>query len=245
MPWAFEPNVGQTDAKAKFLARANDATVFLTRRGIVLSWKPPNAEVTQPKQRSQDALRLDFLDSNRDVRISGRSMLGGKTNYLLGCNSRKWLRNVPQYSSVEYDGLYSGIDAQFYGGNGGLEYDLVASPGGSWRDIRLRAFGADAMHLDRDGNLIFRVDQFSVHGRQVVMRRPKIYQTVKGQKVRIAGGYRLFDDNTIGFAIGKHRPALPIVIDPSISISYTTFLGGNGEERGSSVAVDSAGAVYV
>ncbi|HLJ40433.1 MAG TPA: hypothetical protein VKT50_02980, partial [Candidatus Acidoferrales bacterium] len=32
LPWAFEPNVGQADAEVKFIARANDATVFLTRR---------------------------------------------------------------------------------------------------------------------------------------------------------------------------------------------------------------------
>ena len=61
----------------------------------------------------------------------------------------------------------------------------------------------------------------------------------------MAGGYRLLSRNIIGFAIGQHRSDLPVVIDPSISISYTTFLGGNGAEKGSSVAVDGAGAVYV
>lgn len=167
-------------------------------------------------------------------------MLRGKTNYLLGRDPQKWLRDVPQYSSVEYGGMYPGTDARFYGGKSGLEYDLVASPGNSLRNVRLRAVGADAMHLDLGGNLIFRV-----RGRQIVMRRPNIYQSDRGRKLNVAGGYKLLAANVIGFVVGKHRPDLPIVIDPSISISYTTFLGGSGAEKGSSVAVDSNGAVYV
>jgi len=167
-------------------------------------------------------------------------MLRGKTNYLLGRDPRKWLRDVPQYSSVEYGGMYPGIDARFYAGKSGLEYDLVASPGCSLRNVRLRVVGADAIHLDGSGNLTFQV-----HRRQIVMRRPKIYQSDRGRKLNVAGGYKLLAANVIGFVIGKHRPDLPIVVDPSISISYTTFLGGSGAEKGSSVAVDSTGAVYV
>ena len=167
-------------------------------------------------------------------------MLRGKTNYLLGRDPRKWLRDVPQYSSIDYSGLYAGIDARFYGGQSGLEYDLVASPGSSLRNVRLRAVGADAMHLDRRGNLTFQVNR-----RQIVMRRPNIYQSDHGRKIVVAGGYKLLAANVISFVVGKHRPDLPIVIDPSISISYTTFLGGTGAEKGSSVAVDPAGAVYV
>ena len=214
--------------------------VFLMQRGLELSWtlsNPANAGVTHA---SQATLQLEFLGSSREVRARGRAVLRGKTNYLLGRDPRKWLRDVPQYSSVEYGGLYPGIDARFYAGKSGLEYDLVASPGGSLRNVRLRVVGAGAIHLDGSGNLTFQV-----HGRQIVMRRPKIYQTDRGRKLNVAGGYKLLAANVIGFVIGKHRPDLPIVVDPSISISYTTFLGGSGAEKGSSVAVDSAGAVYV
>ncbi|HET6199563.1 MAG TPA: choice-of-anchor D domain-containing protein, partial [Candidatus Acidoferrales bacterium] len=224
----------------KFITRANDATVFLTQRGLELSWARVNAAGAGTKPASQDRLRLEFLGSNRGVRAHGQAMLPGKTNYLLGRDPQKWLRDIPQYSSVEYSGMYPGIGARFYGGKSGLEYDLAVSPGSSLRNVRLRAVGADAMHLDRRGNLIFRV-----HGRQIVMHIPKIYQRDRGTKINVTGGYKLLASNVIGFAIGKHRPDLPIVIDPSISISYTAFLGGSGAEKGSSVAVDSTGAVYV
>jgi len=224
----------------KFIARANDATVLLTQYSIELSWAAANAASAGGKAVSPDTLQLEFLGSNHEVRAQGREMLRGKTNYLLGRDRGKWLRDVPQYSSVEYDQMYPGIGARFYGGKDGLEYDLVASPGSSLRNVVLRAVGADAMHLDRSGDLIFRV-----HGRQVMMFRPKIYQSDRGTRINVTGGYKLLAANVIGFVVGKHRADLPIVIDPSISISYTTFLGGSGAEKGSSVAVDSAGAVYV
>ncbi|MHB8486871.1 MAG: choice-of-anchor D domain-containing protein [Candidatus Acidiferrales bacterium] len=240
LPWAFEPNVGQAGAKVKFVARANDATVFLTQRGLELSWAESNPASAGAKPAPQDKLQLEFLGSNREVRAHGRAMLRGKTNYLLGRDPKKWLRDIPQYSSVEYGGMYPGIDARFYVGKSGLEYDLVASPGSSLRNVRLRVVGADAIHLDGSGNL-----NFQVHRRQIVMHRPKIYQSDRGRESNVAGGYKLLAANVIGFVIGKHRPDLPIVVDPSISISYTTFLGGSGAEKGSSVAVDSTGAIYV
>src|SRR6185437_5053385 len=61
----------------------------------------------------------------------------------------------------------------------------------------------------------------------------------------VAGGYRILPDGDVRFALGEHDPNLPIVIDPIISVAYTTFLGGAGSEKGNSVAVDVAGKVYV
>ena len=240
LPWTFEPNVGQTDAKVKFLARATGATVFLTRRGVTLCWTSKNVRTDRAGKAPPGILRLKFVGASRTVRVAGQSMLRAKINYFLGRDPRKWLRDVPEYSSVEYSGIYSGVDTRFYGGPGGLEYDVVASPRSSLRRIRLRVEGATPVRLDRDGDLVF-----LVNWRQVVMRRPAIYQIASGRRIAVAGGYRLLSRNIIGFAIGRHRSNLPVVIDPSISIAYTTFLGGSGAEKGNSVAVDGAGAVYV
>ena len=166
LPWAFEPNVGHADAKVKFLARANGATVFLTRRGVVLSW---TLRIARAGKTPLDILRLKFVGASHTVRVAGQSILRAKINYFLGGDPRKWLRDVPEYSSVEYSGLYSGVDARFYGGKSGLEYDVVASPRSSLRRIRLRVEGARTTRVNRNGDLVFRV-----HRRQVVMRQPYI-----------------------------------------------------------------------
>jgi hypothetical protein len=55
----------------------------------------------------------------------------------------------------------------------------------------------------------------------------------------------LYADGTIGFRVGAHDPRATLVIDPSISIAYTTFLGGTGSDTASSMAIDASGNTYI
>src|SRR5205807_5274803 len=43
--------------------------------------------------------------------------------------------------------------------------------------------------------------------------------------------------------ISEYDPDKPLVIDPTLV--YSTYLGGSGDDSGSSVAIDSSGNVYV
>lgn len=238
--WAFEPNLGQADPSVKFLARANDATVFLTNDGIDISWTSPARNGKPLPSAKSDFLELEFSGAERSNEPSGESLLPGKTNYLIGPNPRAWHTNIPHYAAVRYDRLYPGVDAKFYGGKHGLEYDLIAARNADLRRIRLRVRGAGPLSIDQPGNLNMRVG-----ARQVAMKRPRIYQLNGAARLDVSGGYRLLDSHTVGFTVGRHRADLPIVIDPAISVAYTTFLGGNGAEKGNSVAVDSSGDIYV
>ena len=238
--WVFEPNVGQTAAVVKFLARANDATVFLTDDSVYVSWKQPARDNLRHEAGKRDFLRLEFAGASRSAKQDGDVLLTGKTNYLIGRDPRKWHTDVPHYAAVKYDGLYAGVDGRFYGGVQGLEYDLTAARGSDLRQILLRVNGTDGLHLDRQGNLVMRVG-----ARELTMRRPYMYQQEGGARKSVTGGYRLLSGNEVGFEVGNYRADLPLVVDPSISIAYTTFLGGNGAEKGNSVAVDSSGDVYV
>jgi hypothetical protein len=55
----------------------------------------------------------------------------------------------------------------------------------------------------------------------------------------VSARYVLRGARRIGFAVGAHDPALPLVIDPTIA--YSTYLGGSGNDAGTSIAVDRAG----
>lgn len=50
-------------------------------------------------------------------------------------------------------------------------------------------------------------------------------------------------DDQIGFKLGAYDHSRELVIDPSIS--YTTYLGGTGEDDGIAVAIDGTGNAYV
>jgi TonB family protein len=49
---------------------------------------------------------------------------------------------------------------------------------------------------------------------------------------------------TFGFELGAYDPGLTLIIDPTILV-YAGYIGGSGQEIGLSIAVDSAGNVYV
>lgn len=240
MGWSFEPNLGQSAPPVKFLARAHDATIFLTSNSLYISWLGGKQPVGPASVGKSEVLQLQFANASPAAAVSGQSLLLGKTNYFIGRNPRNWHTDVPHFRAVRYTGLYPGVDARFYGGSQSLEYDLDVAPRSDLNRIRLRAMGAGTLHTDAHGDLLMRVGSH-----ELSMKHPLIYQMEHGARIAVSGGYRLFAQNEIGFEIGKHRSDLPLIIDPTISVSYTTFLGGAGAEKGNSVAVDGSGKVYV
>lgn len=223
-----------------FFARADGASVFLTQDEAVIAWASSATQNSRGVQKSESVFRLQFVGASGKAAVSGENELPGKTNYLLGNDPRHWHTDVPHFSAVSYSEIYPGVDARFYGGSLGLEYDLSLSPGADYQNIIFRAANVDRLRLDTRGNLLVRAAD-----REILMRRPQIFQLDRNRRVPVEGGYRLLSDNSFGFRVGPHRRDLPLLIDPSISVTYTSFLGGNGAEKGNSVAVDSTGAVYV
>src|SRR5205807_7756010 len=92
--------------------------------------------------------------------------------------------------------------------------------------------------VDTQGDLV--VD---AAGAQVRQHKPLIYQDVNGSRQEIAGKYMLEDGRRVGFQVGSYDHSRPLVIDPVLS--YSTYLGGNGADGGTGIAVDQAGHVYV
>src|SRR5260370_14428113 len=95
------------------------------------------------------------------------------------------------------------------------------------------------MRLDSDGDLIL-----SVQGKELRQRRPLVYQEIGGKRVEVAGGYELTKrTGEVRFAIARYDRTKPLIVDPVLA--YSTYLGGAGNDYGTSIAVDSSGAAYV
>ena len=92
--------------------------------------------------------------------------------------------------------------------------------------------------MDDEGNLILQTA-----GGEVVQRAPDIYQEIEGVREAIPGGYVLEGKHHVGFQGAAYDANKPLVIDPVLV--YSTFLGGDGTDRGRGIAVDSSGNAYV
>src|SRR5882762_9272987 len=153
LPLSFEPNVGQTDSRVRFLSRGDGYGLFLTQQEVVLVLAPvasrqpsisrskrarflrlrqQQSEPTStasPDGISPSVLRMNFKGTNQTSRILGLDKLPGKTSYFIGNDPTKWRTDVPTYARFQYEGIYPGVDLTFYGYQQQLEFDLSLKPG--------------------------------------------------------------------------------------------------------------------
>jgi hypothetical protein len=167
----------------------------------------------------------------------GEDQLPGKVNYFLGNDRSQWHTNIATYAKVEYQQVYSGIDLDYYGSGQGLEYDFVVVPGADPRVIHMGFSGADQLSLNDQGDLVIRAG-----GQDIVQHKPLVYQDVNGARQEIASAfvpsadYSPLTTHQVGFALGAYDASRPLVIDPVLS--YSTYLGGSGDDYGNGIAVD-------
>jgi hypothetical protein len=249
LPLSFEANRGQTDAQVKFLSRGPGYTLFLTPGEAVLAvrkghGKPSKrlhkAAVTpdHPPETTTTVLRMQLVGANPAPRIVGLDALPGKSNYFIGNDPQKWQTNVPHYARIAYEGVYPGIDLVYHGLQRQLEYDLIVAPGADPKAIALSFQGADRVQIDAKGDLVLHTP-----GGLIRQNKPLVYQEVDGDRQELRGGYVLNNKNRVGFDIAAYDASKPLVIDPVLS--YSTYLGGSGNEWGLDIDVDNQRNIYV
>src|SRR5215469_5010532 len=235
LPLMFEPNVGQTDGRVKFLARGTGYGLFLTKDEAVLSLVSQKS--ASDKTQLTSVVRMRLVGANADPDTAGVDALPGKSNYFIGNDPRKWRRGVPQYARVRYANVYPGVDLLYYGDQGQLEYDFELAPGADPRKVQLRFDGAETLAL-QGGNLVL-----TAGGGSVRLEAPRVYQKYGNAQKDVDARFVLLSQNTVGFELGAYDHSRELVIDPILS--YATYLGGSGMETFPTIAVDSAFNFYV
>jgi hypothetical protein len=250
LPLSFEPNMGQTASRVDYLAHTDSGTVFLTPTAAVFAMQghaaagnPHSAGLpgTAPQAQSTNAgvaLYMDMVGANPAARPVGQEEQAGKANYLIGNDPARWHADVPMFGRVEYPNVYSGVSLAYYGGPGGLEYDLTVSPGADAHAIALKFDGAESVAVNPQGDLV-------VHtaAGELVQHAPVVYQGAGGQRQPVSGRFVL-DSGLVRFGVGAYDHTRPLVIDPLV-LGYSTYLGGSKDDYGYGIAVDAAGNAYV
>jgi hypothetical protein len=197
---------------------------------------------------AQALLRMRLVDANPTPRLVALEELPGKSNYFIGRDPTKWRTNVPNYAKVKYQDVYPGVDLVYYGNEGRLEYDFVVARGADPRAIKLDISGAKRERIDSFGDLVL-----DMGNGEIRFHRPVVYQPVaalpenQGDKKFLEGRFVFLGHSQAGFEIAAYDSTRPLVIDPVLS--YSTYLGGSGDETGGNgmqnIAVDPAGNAYI
>jgi hypothetical protein len=231
LPLSFEPNVGQSDRRALFVAHGERTTLLLTPREAVLA--------LGDKSSGGHTLALQFPGAREPV-LAGTERLPGRLNYFAGRDRSRWRTGVPTYARVHYVHLWPGIDATFYGSASRLEYDLELQRGADPRRIALRFSGARHMRIASGGDLELTL----AGGMEVREFAPVAYQLADGQRRAVASHFVL-SGGLVRVALGRYDHHLPLIVDPALA--YSTYLGGSGStaEIGNAIAVDKNGQAYL
>lgn len=250
MPLLFEANHGQTAGQVKFIARSGGYTLYLSRTQAAFSLKIPadqaeeqlqNRKFVKRQKTHSDNLMMRFAGANPQTAVEGVDEAVTRTNYYIG---QKRLENLPNFRRVKYAGLYSGIDAVFYGNETDqLEYDFVVAPNAVPDQIRLNFDGAESLAVDENGALLIKTENT-----ELVQPKPFAYQEIGGERREVScqwsvAGGQSENNRQIAFALGEYDRTQPLVIDPAVK--YLTYIGGTNFDEIQGVAADPDGNAYI
>ncbi len=267
MPLAFTRNMGQWDERVLFRANADGATMWFTTEGVTYQFtrrisghsraggdtgfvgvaprgyphegNHMGLPLHDPDDRDsieQLVLTAKFIGANPNPEIVGEGLIEYKCNYFLGNDPMKWHTDVPNYEAITLKDIYPGIDLKYSGdGNGQAAYEFVVAQGADVAQIKIEYEGAEETSIDSDGRLVLRTkwgDMIAAVGSTV-------------NRTGLASPrFVLNSEHTLGFAVDGQ--SLAQAKSGTLTLSYSTFLGGGGGDGGyGGIAVDGGGNAYV
>ena len=242
MPLPFTKNMGQWPDSILYRADAGGATMWFTKNGIWYQFfrtveKAGSSETTlDPSVDALDAwhgkfnherdsiettmIKAEFVGASQSVEVIGLEEQDYKCNYFIGNDSSNWRTDVRNYGSFTMRGLYPGVDVTFSRRNGRLQEELIASTSGDLAQVKVEFHGADSVTTPTDNIAI-------VH-------------TLHGEH-RFEGALLVEQ-----IAFGSENQALPATSSASsVSLMYSTYLGGSSNDGGRGIAIDAEGNAYV
>jgi beta-propeller repeat-containing protein/hemolysin type calcium-binding protein len=225
----FVPNRGQLDPAARFSAEGGGISYFLTRSGLAMSLQDRGG-TTQGW-----GIRMDFAGAER-TQPRGLDRASGVVSYFSGA-PEEWRVGLPTYDTVGYRDPWPGIDVRVGSEERGVKYSFLVRPGADPSDVALAWRGATDLRVDGAGRL-----HAATPAGEILDLAPIAYQVDRGRRVPVESAYVL-DGHTVRFGIDGYDPRLPLLIDPTFR--YAGFIGGDGNDAATGVAVDGSGNAYV
>ena len=186
---------------------------------------------------SKARVRITFPNSNPAVVPQGMQKLDGRVNYFLG-DGRNWNTDLSLFQSIQYTGLYPGIDLAYLTAGGVLKSEFYVQPGTDPARISMQFETQDDVTISENGALIIKTS----HG-TFEEQAPVSYQTEGTGKVIVGSHFALKARNVVGIEVDDYDRGKLLIIDPVLS--FSTFAGGYGGDAITSVAIAADNTIFV
>lgn len=238
-PITFVENRGQAPEGVDFVANGFGQSILTKASGFDL-WVAVANPARDSKTPAARKISANFEQFNKSARAIPQSATENRSGFSIGA---KWASNLIGYGKVRYENVWPGASVVYYGNGHELEYDVVLQPGADYKNVKMQFTGVDSLRMNAAGDLVM-----TAGGREVIQHKPRIYQEIGGQRVEVAGGYRIGRDRHISFEIAKYDRTQELVIDPILAWSKnltSSGIGLPGLSAGLGIAMDTSGNAYV
>ena len=237
MPLVFVPNGGQAPAAVQFEGHALGRRLTLSAEGIAFD---------------RGGGSIKWLGANYDAPGRGVARQVGVVNYLIGNDPDDWVRKLPTFAGVRYDGLYDGVDLEIGQGRDGLNARYTFAPGVDASTVRWLVEGTERLLVTPSGQLTIqpaRSDTDPVSdgdssppAEAIVMDAPQVWQGSPDGGMAIGARYAQQPDGSIALAIDRTDPGAKVTA--VLAFGWGTYLGGRRDDSASGVAVGNDNTVY-
>ena len=267
----FEVNRGQFSPEVAFVARTFAGTLFVTRDGKVVHalagrpQQPMAAEQDKYAQRNKEDQQNDKVaavshtrgervDNNKSPRGPGWSLVetlqgarelvpagsqpnATRVNRFIGSDASQWHANIATFERVRLGDAWPGVSVELAARGSNVEKLFTVAPGTNPKAIRMSVDGANRLRLGSDGSLIA-----TTGNGDVAFTPPVAFQDIGEKRRAIPVRYQLLENNSYRFETGVYDRSQPLVIDPLLQ---STYLGGDGADEITAMAIDAGGNVLV
>ncbi|MCK5848610.1 MAG: SBBP repeat-containing protein [Caldisericia bacterium] len=232
----FTENRGQWDPEILYMGNTSFGRVAFTANGICY-------EIKQEKY--EEYIYLSFVKSNTPT-IKGSDPLMHCNNYMFGYQET-WAIGCKNHTTITYTNIWTGIDLSYSFTPEGLKYEYYLHPEANMQDLQVKVIGA----ILKEENTTLMLESInyncvdsSATYTQFTLLDDELYTYTKDSKQELNSSFVINENNIYSFNI-ESLPEVrneTIVIDPVV---YSTYIGGNNDDCGYSIAVDDQNCAYI
>ncbi|MBC8144924.1 MAG: SBBP repeat-containing protein, partial [bacterium] len=228
----FVENGGQWSGPGRYLARYGGLDLWVADNALIYDFHRSDAG-----GRRGHVVRMEFVGTGSSRAVSVSPSLTERHYYVGAGSNASGAKGARAFDQIGIRRVLPGVDAVTYDDGGYPRYDLHVAAGVDPRSIRLRFSGADHLSIAPGGGLLIGTSLGEIEQREL-----RAYQKINGFERTVGCQFVIRPGGDVGFAITGHDARYPLVIDP---LTYSTLVGGVGDDISNGIAVDSSGSAYI
>lgn len=255
----FVENVGQFDPRVRFQLRSDDTILWVTDDALWISVFDHIAtqvehypqDIPHPKAPSPTTfstvspilltssgvnVKISFPGANIHPQLEPFERQLTRISYFTGNDPAQWRADVPVWGGVRYRELYPGIDLEIRDAANGMALHLVMRAGAVPEQVSMRVEGAKTLEA-KSGYLRLNTAVGELTWPLLTMDTCVTQNPVVEEST---GAFEVHFPFTASTA--ETAQSMGTQVD---NLLFSTFLGGAGEDRADTVALDAAGNFYV